>query len=85
MPGSSRRLEEIAERQRRRAELAERQAEDAERMRSLRDSHAFQRLLFAELHQRRCQEVLQRYYRLRREEHFGALTAARKIQEEQVC
>lgn len=80
-----RRLEELADRQRRRIELMERQAADAERMLSLRDSRAFRRLLLNELRQCRRREVLDRYFCLRHDEHLRALAAARKAQEEQVC
>ncbi|CDS37498.1 conserved hypothetical protein [Echinococcus multilocularis] len=78
------RLEEVANRQRRRIELMEHQAVDAERMLSLRDSQAFQRLLLNELRQRRRQEVLDRHFCLRHDERLHALAAARKAQEEQI-
>lgn len=80
-----RRLEELADRQRRRIELMERQVADAERMLSLRDSRAFKHLLLNELRQHRRWEVLDRYFCLRHDEHLRALAAARKVQEEQVC
>ncbi|VDM31582.1 unnamed protein product [Hydatigera taeniaeformis] len=79
-----RRLEELADRQRRRVELMERQAVDAERMLNLRDSRAFHRLLLSELRERRRMEVLDRYFCLRHDEHLRALAAARKAQEEHI-
>ncbi|KAL5966977.1 hypothetical protein TSMEX_005245 [Taenia solium] len=81
---SERRLEELADRQRRRIELMERQVADAERVLSLRDSRAFKRLLLNEQRQRRRWEVLDRYFCLRHDEHLRALAAARKVQEEQI-
>nr|CDS30431.1 Mariner Mos1 transposase [Hymenolepis microstoma] len=78
------RLLEMSERQQRIFELAERSEEELSRLQALRNSKAVENLVVAELHQKRRQEVSDRYLNIRHAEQLRAYENAKKIEEERI-